>query len=494
MSSSSKLQKFLVKRKDTGKVSRIEIEEDKQIFDLLELSRVSLKFDEDAMLCMYRDGEEKILTEAAYIREIVDPKVILMVKDKRIEEKEKEKCKEKKEATDKENMVNATKLKESITEKLDKRDSVNNSHDVFRKQFAQHAPSSSPAEHNLLDNMKQQIRSEGTTKELPIDASEDEEIRILTRKINSEGLEGFVYEIVPESYTDHNESSYYERSFSSEEERRFTQSKVNSTTNWSSWQTEAGFSGWGVSVSASAGHNTSTSEQEGRKTQSTEKTCIAVVTKTSFHQMKKFKVNVKLSERAIKDAKDIMYAPMLKKQQTIAKFINNYCSFVYSGQFTAGGWFRTVATARSNEAVEFAALEKEATERVEKYWSAGCSGYGVTAGGGRNWGSSNQTSSQQSQQNTKSSVQVLIRKESAPGNTSNENDLEMKIKEVKNCTIFPVVSAKKSHFIPIYEIVKSQAEAIGDKELANVSHILRLYMKGEAVGSTFYSHNAPFIS
>ena len=480
MSTSSKL-KFLVKREDTGKVIRIEIEEDNQIFDLLESSRERLKFEEDAILCVYIDGEDKIISEAFYLREIVDPKIVLIVKDKRMEEKKK--SKEKKDAKDRENMVNATKMKEIIGENLNKRDKVNNSHDVFLKQFYQEGPCSSQTEDNLLDNLKQQIRKDDTAKEPSIDTSEHEEIRILTKKINSEGLEGFLYEIIPESYTDQNESSYYERSFSSEEERRSTQSKVNSTTNWSSWQVEGGFSGWGVSVSASAGQNTSTSEQEGRKTQNMQKTRVAVVTRTSFHQMKKFRVNVKLGERAIKDAKNILYAPMLKKKQAIIEFNNKYCSFVYSGQFTAGGWFRTVATATSNEAMEFTALQREATEKAETHWSAGFSGFGVTAGGGQNTGSSSQTNSQQSQQNTKSSVQVLIRKESAPGNTSSENDLETKIKEIKNCTIFPIVDAKKSHFIPIYEIIKNQTEVIGDKQLAIVSHILRLYMEGEVVCS-----------
>ena len=65
MSTSNQL-KLLVKREDTGKVNRIEIEEDKQIFDLLEASKASLRFEEDAILCVYRQGdkEQEAISEA----------------------------------------------------------------------------------------------------------------------------------------------------------------------------------------------------------------------------------------------------------------------------------------------------------------------------------------------------------------------------------------------------------------------------------------------
>lgn len=479
MSTSNQL-KFLVKREDTGRVDRIEIGENKQIFDLLEASKAPLKFEGDGILCVYRDGdvEKNIISEAFYLREMADPKVVLIIKDRNIEEKEKQK--EKDDLRDEENMEKAQKMKENIDRKLGKREKVSNNHDEFRKQFSEQGPSSSTAEHKLLDDLKQQAAKSGSTPEIsPIAASEDEEIRIFTRKINSEGLEGFVYEIVPESYTDYDESGYYERSFSSEEQRKSSHSKVSSANSWLSWQAEAGFSGWGVSVSASAGQDNSGSEKLAKQSRSAEKTRIAVVTKTSFHQMKKFRVNVKLDEKAIKDAKGILYASMFNKQQVIDEFNNKYCSFVYCGQFTAGGWFRTVATAKSNEAMEFSALEREATHKTDIHSSAAFSGYGVTAGGGVTLGSSSQANTQKSEERTNSCVQVLIRKESAPGNTSNEADLESKIKDVKNCSIFPVMDAKKSHFIPIYDIIQSQAETEGDKALAQVARTLRLHIKGE---------------
>ena len=482
MSAPSNL-KFFVERDDTGEVKRIEIQEDKQISDLLKLSKVALKFHEDAMLCLY-NHEEKIISQEDYLHELVDTdaRYVWIVKDRRLEDKPE--CKGEDKAKYKENMDNATKMNESNDEKLNKIDSVNNNHDRLREQFDKQSPISNPTEDNPLKRLEPQISSDDKSKELPLDVRNDE-ITMFTRKINSEGLEGFLYEIIPESYIDHNESSYSECSFSSEEKRRSIQGKVNITANWSSWQVEAGFSGWGVSVKASAAHDASTIEREERNAEGKQKTCFAVVTKTSFHQMKTFKVNVKLGEKAIEDAKHILHVPIAERQRAIIEFNNKYCGYVYSGPFNAGGWFRIVATATSNEAMEFSALTKEASEKTNTHWSAGFGGCGVNASGDRDMGSIIQTNGQQCQQNTRSSVQVDVRKESSPGNTSNEDDLEMKIRDVASCTIFPVAGAKKPHFIPIYEIVKRQAEAIGDKKLAMVSLALRLYMEGELICSIF---------
>ena len=110
--------------------------------------------------------------------------------------------------------------------------------------------------------------------------------------------------------------------------------------------------------------------------------------------MKKFRVSVKIDDKAIKDAKDILYASMFRKQQVIDEFNNRYGSFVYSGQFTAGGWFRIVSTAKSSEAMEFSTLEREATHKTEIHSSAAFSGYSVTAGDGVNLGSSSQINTQ----------------------------------------------------------------------------------------------------
>ncbi|CAB4018099.1 Hypothetical predicted protein [Paramuricea clavata] len=418
--------KFLIKRHDTGKVIRIEIEEDKQIFDLLELSRERLNFDEDAILYMYNYKEE-VISQGVYVKELGDPRAVWILKDIRMEEKEKRKEK---------------------------------------------------ADDNPPKRLEQQAGSDDKSKGLPLDVRNDE-IRMLTRKMNSEGLEGFLYEIIPESYTDHSHSTCYEHSFYSEEKRKSIQGKVSTTDNWDSWQAEANLSIWGVHVGASAGRRTSIFQQEGKKKQRKEKTCVAVATKTSFHRMKTFRVNVKLSERAMKDAKHILYSLGLEREQAINEFINKYCSYVYSGPFYAGGWFRIVATATSDKAMEFAALYKEATEQTKTHWSAGLGGCGLTTSGGHNMGSSIQTNGQQSQQNTKSSVQVHIKKESSPGNISSEDGLETKIKDVASRTIFPAIGAEKTQFVPIYEIFENQAEANNDKELAKFSLVLRLYKKGE---------------
>ena len=336
MSTSNQL-KLLVKREDTHKVHRIEIEKDKQIFDLLEASKTPLNFEEDAILCVYRQGdkEQEAISEAFYVREMENPnKVVLIIKDNNIEEKEKQNEKDK--ARDKENIEKAKEMKENIDKKLEKREKVNNNHDEFHKEFSKQGPSSSQAKHKLLDELKQQTTKSDNTAE-----------------------------IIPESYTDYDESGYYERSFSSEEERKSSHSKVSSTKSWLSWEAESGFSGWGVSVSASAGGDNSASRKEGEKTKTKEKTHIAVVTKTSFHQMEKFRVSVKIDDKAIKDAKDILYASMSRKQQVIDESNNKYCSFVYSGQFTAGGWFRIVSTAKSSEVMEFSTLEREATHKTD---------------------------------------------------------------------------------------------------------------------------------
>ncbi len=74
--------------------------------------------------------------------------------------------------------------------------------------------------------------------------------------------------------------------------------------------------------------------------------------------MKKFRVKVRLSDSAVADAKAILRADMLEKRSAVAAFNAKYCSQIYTGAFSAGGWFRTIATATSNKAMEFSALEQ----------------------------------------------------------------------------------------------------------------------------------------
>ena len=80
--------KFLVKREDTGRVARIELKEDQQVYDLLEASLVPLKFDKDAILCVYADKDNNVLGEATLLSEVKNIEMFV-VKDKLMESKTK---------------------------------------------------------------------------------------------------------------------------------------------------------------------------------------------------------------------------------------------------------------------------------------------------------------------------------------------------------------------------------------------------------------------
>ena len=86
----TKKLKFVVKRQDTGRLAQIEIEAEKQVLNLLELSRSPLKFDEDAILCMHREGEDDNVSEVTKLNEIANPQTIWIVKEKIINENTKE--------------------------------------------------------------------------------------------------------------------------------------------------------------------------------------------------------------------------------------------------------------------------------------------------------------------------------------------------------------------------------------------------------------------
>ena len=79
----TKKLKFVVKREDTGKLARIEIEAENQVFDLLGLSRLPLNFDEDAILYMYREGDDDNVSEVTNLNEIANPQTIWIVKEKK---------------------------------------------------------------------------------------------------------------------------------------------------------------------------------------------------------------------------------------------------------------------------------------------------------------------------------------------------------------------------------------------------------------------------
>ena len=474
------MMKLLVKREDDGRVARIEIEEeDNMIYDLLQESKTLLQFDQNAILCAYPEGESKVLSEATPLSDLKGIK-LLIIKDKKQEAKTKAKEKELKRAKDEENLKNVTEQRQTIADKLKHEDNLNEESSAFAANLHQTTTSPSSSQHELLDSVKSESQRNGSADaESFSELLEGEEISILKKKLRVEGLRpGFLYDINADDLSDLNESIYVEHAFSSEEERKNAQSQVYNTSDWSSWHAECGFSGWGVSVSASAGQTNTSSQHKGSKTEETSKTCTAVVTRTSFHQMKKFGVKLRLDDAAVRDAKEILNAAMHEKREAITAFNSKYCSYVYSGQFSAGGWFRTVATARSTEAMEFSALSRAASDKTETHWEASASGYGISAGGGQRWGKSSNSESQQTNQSNHSTVDVRIRKESAPGNTSSETDLEIKIKSAKNWTVFPLTGAKKSSFSPIHEIMRNQALETNDKDLLKVSDLMKMYMKG----------------
>ena len=74
------MMKFLVKRKDDGRVARIEIEEvdGAMIYDLLEASKSPLQFDQDAILCAYSEGDSKALSETTYLSDIKEIKLLII--------------------------------------------------------------------------------------------------------------------------------------------------------------------------------------------------------------------------------------------------------------------------------------------------------------------------------------------------------------------------------------------------------------------------------
>ena len=79
--------------------------------------------------------------------------------------------------------------------------------------------------------------------------------------------------------------------------------------------------------------------------------------------MRKFRVKVTLSEKAIEEAKALLKDP--KDPTKVTSFIEKYGHFVCSGIFSAGGWFQTIATAGSSEKLEFAVLAREARRKLE---------------------------------------------------------------------------------------------------------------------------------
>ena len=92
------------------------------------------------------------------------------------------------------------------------------------------------------------------------------------------------------------------------------------------------------------------------KSEHAAKTTVASCTRVGFYQIKQFKVRLDLGEELLSDAR----AAMLRRdrRRALAEFNEKYPSRVYTGQFSAGGWFRTDAKATSSTTTDMDALEK----------------------------------------------------------------------------------------------------------------------------------------
>ena len=310
-----------------------------------------------------------------------------------------------------------------------------------------------------------------TTTDNTTTAGQDE-IEFLNLKLKIASalkVEGFVFEIVPEDYTHIYKESERILTFFSEKEHQEKRSKIRAIPYWSNWQPREALPCWGVRINNNVGKNNPSEQSYRIKNQKTSEIPVAIVTKTSFHQVREFGVNVTINEKAVKEAKKILEASTTQERQnTIKEFNDKYCNFVYSGKFSAGAWLRTKATARRYKppkGEDSANLEKCAAEETEHYWSW------ITQ--------TSQSSTYRPLRNKDPNVRVNTVNVSDPQNIQKMSQLEEKIRNVETCTVFPTNWDDKSHFTPVYEIMKNQAEANKDDDLRKVSNIFKECMKGK---------------
>ena len=303
-----------------------------------------------------------------------------------------------------------------------------------------------------------------------------DEIKFLNLKLEIESalkVEGFVYEIVPEDYTHRYKEKEKILTFFSEKEHKEKRSKIRVVPYWSDWQPQEALPCLGVRINNNVGKDDLSKQSYRIKNQKTGEMPVAIVTKTSFHQVRQFGVNVTINEKAVKEAKKILKAKSEQETRTtIKKFNDKYCSFVYSGKFSAGAWLKTVATARRLKRLkeqESTNLEKCATQETDHYWSCKI----------QSKRSSSYRSSSYRPLNKDPSVKVSVFDVNDPPNIRQMYELEEKIGIVENCTIFPANWDEKSHFIPVYDIMKSQAVSKKDKDLRKVADIFKECMKGK---------------
>ena len=246
-------------------------------------------------------------------------------------------------------------------------------------------------------------------------------------------------------------------------------SKIRAIPYWSNRQPREALPCWGVRINKSVGKDNPSEQSYRIKNQKTSKIPVAIMTRTSCYQVREFGVNVTINEEAVKEAKKILEASTRQERQNkIKEFNDKYCSFVYSGKFSADAWLRTKTTARRYKppkGEDSANLERCAAEETEHYWSW------VTQ--------TNRPSSFRPLRNKDPRVRVNMVNVSDPQNIQKMYQLEEKIGNVETCTVFPANWDEKSHFTPVYKIMKSQAEANNDEDLRKVSDIFKEYMKGK---------------
>ena len=287
------------------------------------------------------------------------------------------------------------------------------------------------------------------------------EIKFLNMKfasITSRNVKGFVFQIIPGDYEDEpKELGDSILTFHSEKELEEKQCKIlRVIPDWSSWQPSEALPCWGVRINNNIGKDKPSKKSYRKKNQESSKTPIAIVTRTRFHPVREFGVNVTLGKKAVNEAKKILKVWKQERQNTFKKFNDEYCSFIYSGKFCAGAWLRTAVTAKPTKGQDAKYLEKCATEETEHLWE-------------------NQTN--RSPRNKDASVKTSNVHVYDPPNIQNINQMK-KIEHMLDCTIFPANWDQKRHFTPVYEIMQSQAKENNDKDLLKVSDIFKECMKG----------------
>ena len=303
--------------------------------------------------------------------------------------------------------------------------------------------------------------------------SKQDEIYTLNIKleVHSKLIEGFVYKIVAEECTHVDKIKKNMSTFFSWNEHEEKRSKIRVIPSWSNWQPQKELPCWGVRINNNIDTN-SPSEFTLHRNKNRETSGIhrVIVRKTYFYQVREFRVNVTINKKAVEEVKKILEIKTKRgKQQAVKEFNDKYCSFVYSGNFCAGACLATVADAccvkPPNGQDSTNLLKKCALEETKYYWSRKIQG--------------NRSLGYQFLKSKDPSVKVHVHNRSDPLRIQNMRHLQEAIREVRSWTVFPANWDDKSYFTPVYKIMQSQAEANKDEDLRRVSAIFREYMEGK---------------